>query len=248
MADETRKLNVFISYSRDDLDFADQLDASLRLGGFETTIDRRGISGGEDWKTRLGALIRDSDTVVFVLSPSSARSDICAWEVADAVRLSKRIIPVLCRSLEDAKPPRALGDRDHIYFYAEPKSPGSGFGPGLLRLATALNTDLDWLREHTRYLQRATEWDAGGEAANRLLSGSDIAAAKSWTERRPRGAPEPTLLQLDFIKASEAEDSRRRTAEAERLREVAEAQAVREAALGEREKALEREAEAQKRG
>ena len=78
------RLNVFISYSRDDLDFADQLDASLQLGGFETTIDRRGISGGEDWKARLGALIRDADTVVFVLSPSSARSDICAWEVAEA--------------------------------------------------------------------------------------------------------------------------------------------------------------------
>ena len=52
------KLNVFISYSRDDLAFADQLDASLQLGGFETTIDQRGISGGEDWKARLGVLIR----------------------------------------------------------------------------------------------------------------------------------------------------------------------------------------------
>jgi hypothetical protein len=52
------KLSVFISNSRDDLDFADQLDASLQLAGFETTIDRRGISGGEDWKARLGVLIR----------------------------------------------------------------------------------------------------------------------------------------------------------------------------------------------
>jgi len=30
------KLNVFISYSRDDLDFADQLDAALGLAGFGT--------------------------------------------------------------------------------------------------------------------------------------------------------------------------------------------------------------------
>jgi len=35
------KLNVFISYSRDDLEFADQLDASLQLGGFETTTGYR---------------------------------------------------------------------------------------------------------------------------------------------------------------------------------------------------------------
>jgi hypothetical protein len=84
------------------LEFADQLDASLQLGGFETTIDRRGMSGGDDWKARLGLLIRDADTVVFVLSPSSAQSDICLREVAEAVQLGKRIISVLCRTLGDA--------------------------------------------------------------------------------------------------------------------------------------------------
>ena len=71
---KANKLNVFISYSRDDLSFADQLAIALGLHNFEIAIDRRGISGGEDWQTRLGALIRDADTVVFVLSPSSARS------------------------------------------------------------------------------------------------------------------------------------------------------------------------------
>src|SRR5215813_3955162 len=72
-------LNVFISYSRDDISFADQLDATLQIGGFATTVDRHGIDGGEHWKTRLGTLIRDADTVVFVLTPASARSPICDW-------------------------------------------------------------------------------------------------------------------------------------------------------------------------
>ena len=63
MADETRKLNVFISYSRDDLAFADQLDAALGLAGFGASMDRQGISGGEEWEKRLGALVRDADTV-----------------------------------------------------------------------------------------------------------------------------------------------------------------------------------------
>ena len=247
MADETRKLNVFISYSRDELDFADVVDAALRLGGFGTILDRHGISPGEEWKKRLGALIRDSDTVVFVTSPLSAESEICAWEVKEAVRLGKRIVPVLPRALGDAKPPPELADLDYIFCYAEPKRPGSGFGPGLVSLAAALNTDLDWLREHTRYLQRAMEWDAGGRAANRLLSGPDIATAKAWASRRPRNAPEPTPLQLDFIKASEAEALRQQDAEAQRLREIAEAQAERGKALAEQEAAQAREAEAQKR-
>jgi hypothetical protein len=232
-APQDNKLNVFISYSRDDLAFSDQLDAAPGLT-FDTTLDRHGISGGEDWKSRLGTLIRDADTVVFVLSPSSARSEICAWEVGEAIRLGKRVIPVLSRPLDGATPPPQLADLNYIFFYEEPRSSGSGFGTGLVRLVTALNTDLDWLREHTRYLQRASEWDAGGRPANRLLSGADIALAKAWAASRPKAAPEPTALHLDFIRASEAEESRQQSAEAQRLRQLAEAQAEREAAFSEK--------------
>ncbi len=86
---EHGKLKAFISYSRDDLDFADQLDIALRLLGFETSLDRHAISGAEEWRQRLATLIREADTIVFVLSPSSANSDICAWEVKEATRLRK---------------------------------------------------------------------------------------------------------------------------------------------------------------
>jgi hypothetical protein len=239
---QDNKLNVFISYSRDDLVFSDQLDAALGIT-FDTTLDRHGISGGEDWKSRLGNLIRDADTVVFVLSPSSAGSPICTWEVGEATRLGKRIIPVLSRPLDGATPPPQLADRNYIFFYEEPRSPGSGWGEGLARLVAALNTDLGWLRQHTRYLQRASEWDAGGRPPNRLLSGADIALAKAWAASRPKAAPEPTALHLDFIQASEAEESRQQSAEALRLRQLAEAQAERQAAFAEREAAFaEREA------
>src|SRR5262245_22563633 len=153
---EANKLSVFISYSRDDLAFADQLDAALNLHQYDVSLDRHGISGGEDWQSRLGALIRDADTIVFILSPSSAHSDTCRWEVEEAMRRNKRIIPVVCRALGAASPPQPLSALNYIFFYAEPRSLGSGFGTGLARLVSALNTDLDWLREHTRLLQRAS--------------------------------------------------------------------------------------------
>jgi hypothetical protein len=112
------KLRVFISYSRDDLEFADQLDAALNTCGFECLIDRHGISGGEDWKRRLGNLIGEADTVVFVLSPTSARSEVCAWEVEEAARLGKRILPVICQPLKGASPPPQLRERNYIFFHA----------------------------------------------------------------------------------------------------------------------------------
>jgi TPR repeat protein len=241
------KLRVFISYSRDDLKFADQLDAALNACGFECLIDRHGISGGEDWKRRLGNLIREAETVVFVLSPSSARSEICDWEVEEAARLNKRILPVNCRPLEGVSPPPRLRDLNYMFFCEEPKMPGSGFGTGLASLIAALNTDLDWLREHTRYLQRAIEWDKGGRPANRLLSGNDILDAKAWAARRPKSAPEPTALQLDFIRASEEEAAARLSEQRKQLETVAAAQAEREKALHEAEEALKKAADAQRR-
>ena len=236
------KLRVFISYSREDLDFADQLAAALDSSGFECFIDREGISGGEAWKRRLGNLISEADTVIFVLSPSSARSETCNWEVEEAARLNKRILPANWRPLESVSPPPRLRDLNYIFFYKEPKVPGSGFGTGLASLVAALNTDFDWLREHTRYLQRAMEWDTGSRPANRLLSGNDIVDAKAWVARRPKGAPEPTALQLDFIRASEEEAETRLSEQRKQLAAVAAAQAERETALHDREEALKQRA------
>lgn len=229
--EQSHKPDVFISYSRDDLAFADQLDAALGLYGFNTTVDRHAISGGEDWKRTLGNLIRDADTIAFVLSPSSARSETCAWEVDEAYRLGKRIIPVLCRSLEGATIPAALSQLNYIFFYNEPKAPGSGFGAGLVNLVGVLNTDLNWLREHTRLLQRAMEWDTAGRHPNRLLSGADIESAKTWAAKRPKDAPAPTTLHLDFIKTSETEEIARADSQRKELQEIADAQKERGKAL-----------------
>ena len=96
-------------------------------------------------------------------------------------------------------------------------------------------------------LQRATEWDTGGLPENRLLSGGDIAAAKAWAARRPKDAPEPTTLHLDFIRASEEVEENRRNTERRRLEELASAQAERAKALEEREIAQKREVEQSRR-
>ncbi len=247
-AQQAQKLNVFISYSRHDLDFADQLRVALHGFGFGVTIDRDDIAGGDAWKKRLSDLIRDADTVVFVLSPSSADSPTCAWEVKEAVALGKRILPVICRALDGANPPPELVALNYIHFYPEPKFPGSGFGKGLVELASALNTDSGWLREHTRYLRLAKEWEEVGKPPDRrLLSAADIALAKTWAESRPTKAPEITSLQLDFINESEAADTRQKSAETQRQREIAEAQAARGEALEREAEAQKHEAEAQKR-
>ena len=173
-----RKGRVFISHAREDTDFAEQLVAALDLSGFEAVLDRQGRTAGDSGRdARTGGLVRDADAVVLALSPQSAASKLCGWEVAEAIRLNKRIVPVICRAVTSTA--AGLQQVRHIYFYAEPKIPGSGFGAGLAQLVQALNADLEWVRGHTRLLQRAMEWDASGRTGR--------TAAVAGGDRRGQG-------------------------------------------------------------
>src|SRR5262244_2957377 len=110
------KAKVFISYSRKDMAFADRLDAALKARGFETLIDRQEIHAFEDWWKRIEALIGRADTVVFVLSPDSAKSEVALKEVAHAASLNKRFAPIVCRRVEDNAVPKALWRLNFIFF------------------------------------------------------------------------------------------------------------------------------------
>jgi TPR repeat protein len=230
---EAGKLNVFVSYSRADFEFADQLVAALELAGYKLAIDRSDIHGAEAWKEKLAALIGEADTVVFLLSPSSAQSKTCAWEVQQAVALNKRIIPVAVSPLHGTPAPPPLEKLNYIFFYNEPDKPGTSWASGLRELDVALKTDVGWLREHTRLLQRALEWEKGGHFEGRLLSGQDILDAKAWVSGQPANAPAPTELHLAFIQASEDREqtlkSERERQLLERERLVSEAEAARTA-------------------
>ena len=196
------KLRVFISYSRLDVAFADQLVAALEAFGFDPIIDRHDISGGEDWKVRLGALLQDAGSVVFVISPGVVDSDVCKWELEESDRLAKRKIPIASCRLEKEQLPLQLRALNYILFYTDERAPGSGFGTGLKQLVTALKTDLDWIREHTRIGGLAAHWDSRGRAEAMLIRGSALQDAERWIGRQPAGAPDAGDLTRAFLNAS----------------------------------------------
>jgi hypothetical protein len=104
------KLKVFISYSRrDSAAFADELVAGLELAGFAPFLDLHDIAAGEDWEARLGGLIAESDTVVFVVSPEAVKSERCTWEVDRTTELSKRLLPVIFKPVPEHDFPKSSG-------------------------------------------------------------------------------------------------------------------------------------------
>lgn len=209
------KAKIFISYSRQDVGFADQLLLVLDDQGFETIIDRHAIDAAEAWQERLGKLILSADTVVFVLTPASAGSPICAWEVEEAVRLGKRVIPVLPARLENADPPKALAALNYIQFYDDPSIPGSGFYDGQRKLVSALSTDIGWLRQQTRLAELAADWQARGRPESLLLRDPLLSEAQDWLATTPAGEAVPDLIRTMINASVDAARTREALAKAQ---------------------------------
>jgi WD40 repeat protein len=217
----SEKLKVFISYSRRDAsEFADELVAGLELASFAPFLDRHDISAGEDWEARLGGLIAQSDTVVFVVTPESVKSQRCVWEVERTLGLSKRLLPVIHKPVADFDIPSQLSRLQFVRF------DNRGLARPLAELAEALRLDLDWIREHTRLGELAARWQARGKAESLLLRGDDLDAATVWTAQRKAGAPEITELQRAFLHASDEAENARLSKERTQLEEMRLAQAA----------------------
>ncbi len=199
-----RKTRAFISYAREDAQFADQLAAALDSRGLEPLIDRRDIEHFEAWWERIEQLIVSADAIVFVASPDSVRSDVCRQEIEYAAGLNKRIAPVLARDIDWAFAPAILQRINH---FAATDADGIEQAAGAL--VTFIHSEIGWLREHTRIGELARRWEAMGSSRHLLLRGADIETTEGWRDRHPSGAPEPTATQLAFVSASRAAAGRR---------------------------------------
>jgi hypothetical protein len=159
--------DVFISYSRKDGEFVSRLEQALRDRGKVLWVDTDDIGPATKWREEIHLGVQASDGVIFVLSPDSVRSPECAKELAQALELKKRIVPVLRREPEAAVP-EGLADHNWVYVRAN-----DDFETGVGKLIEALDTDIEWVREHTRLGVRAAEW-AGMIATAHICSAARI--------------------------------------------------------------------------
>jgi WD40 repeat protein len=202
------KARVFVSYSRRDRDFALRLHEALVAEGREVWADWEDITAGAEWETEIAAGIESADTLVFVLSPDSVVSTECDKELTRAVELSKRLFPILWRPIAPPAAPEALRSVQWTDFQGE-----ASFERCFATLSEALDTDLEWQRDHTRLLQRALEWDRGDEDRSVLLRGRELESAEGWlAAQSPTLGRQPTELQARFLYASRAASTRRQRA------------------------------------
>ncbi len=91
-------INIFISYSRADDLFVEQLVPLLEqvFPDFEIWYDQH-ITGGEDWWQRILKAIDACDLFIYLLSNDSLASSYCQAEFREALRLQKVCLPVVVR-------------------------------------------------------------------------------------------------------------------------------------------------------
>ncbi|MFN7525841.1 MAG: toll/interleukin-1 receptor domain-containing protein [Dolichospermum sp.] len=207
---EASSLEVFISYSRTDSDLARKINDALQELGKTTWFDQESIATGTDFQQEINRGIASSDNFLFIISPKSVNSPYCAGEVEYAKNLGKRFITVLHRPLsndDQQKLPAALANVQWLDFNQH----GGEFFANFNELVRTLDTDRDHVRSHTKWSQRALEWDEKGKNVDLLLRGSEFAVAEAWlkTAETENKKPAATELQKELIdKSREAIEAR----------------------------------------
>lgn len=182
-----------------------RLHERLLEAGKKSYVDFSDIpQWSEDWQNDLYTQIDAADTIVLVISPDSIDSPNVGRELDRAVAAQKRLKPLLLRDVdaERVRPevgrPQWIDFRDHSRF-------DTRFG----ELLAVLETDVEWVQRHTRFLLAATDWEAREEDRSLLLGRSDLRDADAWLARQAGQEPPPSPLQTRFIAASRRAAARR---------------------------------------
>ena len=192
---------VFLSYAREDQPFARRLHDALSAAGRDPAWDQDHavVPFSAPYATEIATAIAGSEKFIFVISPDSLDSHPCATELGVAAQSNKQIVPLLRRPARDGQPvAEPVAERNWIFFDDDAR-----FEDSMRELLETLDTDLDWVKPHTRLLVRAKEWTDSGGDRSRLLRGRDLRTAEEWLahgDAHPQTPP--TSGQRAFIAAS----------------------------------------------
>src|SRR5215472_4672917 len=198
-----RVADVFVSYSRTDSTFVEDLVRHLESQERDVWLDKDDIAPADDWQQDIYNNIDDADSFVFVVSAKSLESEYCGKELDRAQKGGKRIIPIACDAADPDAAPTALAQLNWIWC-----RDGDDHDAAFAKLTGALETDLAWAKAHTRLLVRAVEWDARGDGSL-LLRGADLKEAEANLAANAGKQPAPTELQQRYVLASRRAATRR---------------------------------------
>ncbi|MEM7459920.1 MAG: TIR domain-containing protein [Pseudomonadota bacterium] len=198
MSNRLADLRVMLSYARADAEaFASELADGLEAANFDVLLDLHDIEVATDWQARLREMIRSVDTLVVVITPGWIKSELCNWELEEALRQNKRIIPLIHIEPAETPPPAELSKLNYIFF-----DDRQSFGAALKQLAPALRVNLAWIRNHTHYSESARLWESRNRDPAMFLRGAELKRAQEWRDQREAEFPEISVSLNEFLNLS----------------------------------------------
>jgi WD40 repeat protein len=212
-------LDVFVSHSQKDSEFARHLNEALQINGKTTWFEQESIAAGSsdfqqeiksaagtsDFQQEIHRGIESSNHFLFIISPHALESPYCAEEIDYAASLNKRMITVLSQPVNPDTLPPALANVQWIDF-----SRGKNdFDAKFTVLLRTLDNDPEYLRTHTGLLTRALEWDNKQRDEGLLLRGQVLQETQEWLLASENKSPQPTTLQRDYATASAGVEAQR---------------------------------------
>lgn len=197
--------DAFISYSRKDQAFVKTLSAAFGQLNRDPWVDWDDIQKGEEWWKAIQRGIESAHTFIFVISPDSISSAVCQDEIEYAATCNKRFLPIVRREgFEQTQVHPRVSSHNWLFFRET-----DDFNAAFQELIKAIDIDLDHVRDHTRLLVRALEWQGKAENPSYLLRGLDLEEAQQWLINSVGKEPMPTDVHLQYINTSrDAETAR----------------------------------------
>ena len=191
--------SVFISYSRRNKGFAARLNDSLDNSGVNAWVDWEGIPLSSDWMDEITLAIEGADAFLFIITPDSLASEVCAQELELGLQYNKKLIPILHLEPEKGQEMHEqLAATNWVYMRGQ-----DDYDATLPALIDTIQTDLDWVRQHTRLLQRAKEWEGKEKDNSLLLQGTELDEAETWmVQASAQEGREVVPLQGEYIQVS----------------------------------------------
>ena len=198
------RTDIFLSYRRADVEFTQKLYQQLKATDRAVWVDWENLPPGvEGFSDEIQRGIEGADAFVCVLSTDYLQSEYCLTELREALKLKKRVIPLVVKKFDPLPPPEGIGHINWIYF-----TPHAGqkneFEDSFPKVVKALEADYEHAREHTRLLLRAMDWQRNDRNNSYLLKEAEIDKAERWQVAAVGKNPAPTELQGEYILASRA--------------------------------------------
>lgn len=198
--------DIFISYGRaESKTFATKLHDWLCAEDYQVWFDQNDIPLAVDFQSQIDEGIRQADNFIFIIAPHALRSVYCLKEILHAIRLGKRIIPILHIEPSDKDTWKqmhpTISKLNWLYFrqqYDEVAEQHEwddidDFGRAFEALKEVMESHKPYVRWHTRILNETTRWEQNQRRPQFLLAGEEREQALDWLHTDFKNEQPPCL-------------------------------------------------------